>query len=87
VAGFANQTEGAREEYRTATKPFPIRFHARRNGAPRLGALDHDHTHIAPPGFFVPTASCFATGWNAPFSRGALAPADPGGLQKVSTKN
>jgi hypothetical protein len=32
--------------------------------------------------FFVPTASCFAIGWNASFSRGALVPADPGGLQR-----
>jgi hypothetical protein len=32
--------------------------------------------------FFVPTASCFATGWNALFSSGALVPADPGGLRR-----
>jgi hypothetical protein len=29
---------------------------------------------------FVPAACCVATSWNAPFSRGALVPADPGGL-------
>jgi hypothetical protein len=30
----------------------------------------------------VPREGCFAVGWNASFSRGALVPADPGGLQR-----
>jgi hypothetical protein len=34
------------------------------------------------PGFSMPAACRVATGWNAPFSRGALVPADPGGLQR-----
>ena len=49
VAGFADRTESAREKYRTASKPFPVSFHACRDRASCLGAFDHDDAHLAAP--------------------------------------
>src|SRR4029079_7613832 len=81
VTGAAERTIRARKKYRTASKPFRIRLHACRDRAPRLGALDHDDAHLAPPllDFFLSAACQFAIGRSALFSREALVPADPGG--------
>jgi hypothetical protein len=61
VIGSADQAVGAREEHRTASKAFAIRFDTRRDCASRLRAFDHDDSHLDPPRFwsgFVLAAEC-----------------------------
>ena len=60
VIGLADRAEGAREEYRTASKAFAIRFDAGRDRASRLRAFDHEYTHLQPPFFYF--AFSFAAG-------------------------
>jgi hypothetical protein len=87
VIGLADWAVGAREEHRTASKPLPIRFDARRDLASRLRAFDHNYAQLDPPRFaFVseqrvrsPSAGLHL------FSREALVPADRGGLQKFNS--
>src|SRR3954467_1324181 len=82
VIGLADRTKGAREKHRAGSKTLPIRFDTCRDSVPGPRAFDHDHTHPVPPLLiFVPAACGVATGWKPPLSRGALVPADPGGLQ------
>jgi hypothetical protein len=51
VTGLADRAVGAREEHRTASKAFAIRFDAGRDRASRLRTFDHDYTHLQPPCF------------------------------------
>ena len=89
MIGLADWAVGAREEHRTASKPLPIRFDARRDLASRLRAFDHNDAHLDPPCFALvsqqrvrsPSAGLHL------FSREALVPADPDDLQKFDSGN
>ena len=84
VAGATDRAVGTREEHRTASKLFPVRFHARRDRASRLGAFDHDDAHLGLlPVIF--SRVCPPSAGLHLFSREALVPADPGGLQKFDS--
>jgi hypothetical protein len=63
VVGAADRAVGTREEHRTASKFFPIRFYAGRNRAARLGAFDHDDAQMVFSLFSLPCR--FAIGWIA----------------------
>jgi hypothetical protein len=49
---------GAREEYRTASKAFAIRFDARWDRTSRLRAFDHYYTHRFASLFFLRILFC-----------------------------
>jgi hypothetical protein len=82
VIGLADRAVGAREEYRTASKAFAIRFDAGRDRASRLRAFDHEYSHLHLPCFSL--AFSFrsralgrrSVGLHLP-SRGELTPTDP----------
>src|ERR1700736_3981105 len=48
---MSGRAVGAREEHRTASKAFAIRFDAGRDRASRLRAFDHEYTQLQPPRF------------------------------------
>jgi hypothetical protein len=54
VTGLADRAVRAREEHRTASEAFAIRFDAGRDRASRLRAFDHEYTHLQPPCFSFP---------------------------------
>ncbi len=82
VAGLADRTESPREKYRTASKPFPIRFHACRDRASCLGHLIMTTPILLLPGFRIGGRSVRHR-LECALLVGALVPADPGGAAKV----
>ena len=72
VTGPADRAVRAREEHRTASEAFAIRFDAGRDRASRLRAFDHEHTHLQPPVFLSQQGVRSPIGWIAPpFAWGA----------------
>jgi len=84
VIGLADWAVGAREEHRTASKTFAIRFDARGDCASCLRAFDHDDSHLDPPCsgslFFGSRVSVHRSVGSQLSSPVELAPTDPGSL-------